>query len=318
MKRVNIRNPHIYVNSGITLCYFILAVFLFDGLAHFVVGATISISFVWYYYTDWMKRPQIHLLPLWTVLSVWFCVGEFENAVFASSSHVAVRDMLWILLIVASYTDQILEKSHLSFRIAWGAFLASGIALSTTDGLARRMGMLTMSYKVSICICMYVACELLSNLKKNKMRNDTKFNIFQSSWVLFCWNSISILAMFQLVYLVYQVVSNEKVATEIFRDEAPLAPKVCTADQPILGSSPFTAASEYKPVIHDYTETMNTSPSNSNPSTPYVGGPNSSIPLHPYSRSGRQHMTFRSNAPMRPMYGRAAYEVPLEQFDENE
>lgn len=303
MKRVDIKNPYLYLNSAITLCYFTLAVFLFDGLAHFVVGTSISISLVWYYYSDWMKRPQVHLLPLWSILSVWFCVGEFENAVFASSSSIAIRDFLWMVTVCASYVEKIFEKSPLFFRIGWGTFLASGVALSTTDSLARRMGMLTMSYKVSICICMYVACELRSNLKKNKTTDNTKFNIFQSSWVLFCWNSISILAMIQLVYLVYDVVSLSSENRQHFTEILTEPPQQVSSTQTSL--SPFTVATEYKPVMREYTP----EPSDfSNPSTPY------GIPAA-YANMRQPSMSFRSG---RQVYGRAAYMFPTEHYDANE
>lgn len=312
MKRVDIKNPYLYLNSAITLCYFTIAVFLFDGLAHFVVGATISVSFVWYFYGDWIKRPQVHLLPLWAVLSIWFCLGEFENAVFASSSSIAVRDLLWMVLVGVSYVDKIFGKSPLTFQIGWGLFLASGIALSTTDSLARRMGMLTMSYKVSICICMYTACELRSNLKKNKLKDETKFNVFQSSWVLFCWNSLSILAMIQLIYLVYEVVSGSTgsigqtgsigstVPQHHYSETIETSTPVSASSYP---SSPFSAQTEYRPVMREYSTDSSDS---SNPGTPFVGG----SPFHHNIR--RTPMSFRNT---RQVWGRAAYTAPPDFYE---
>lgn len=213
MKRIDVRDSSIYVNSGITLCYFTMAVFLYNGLAHVVVAVTVAVPVVWYFAfapseVGKAKRPHVDMLPLWFLLAIWMCVGEFEDVVFESGSKIALRDFLWMALLAASFSDGFLsisEQSLVMIRIAWGLFVSSGVALPTTDSLARRLSIVAMSYKVTTCIVLYTAYEIRSAVRtghRDKRREVTKFNLFQSSYILFCWNSISLLAVIHVVFLV--------------------------------------------------------------------------------------------------------------------
>lgn len=239
MKRANFRDPSTFVNPSITLCYFILVVFLYDGLAHFVVGVTVAIPIIWFYTSDVMKRPTIDLLPLWFLLSIWLCVGEFEDVIIQSSSRISVRDFLWMIMIILSFVDKVVQANPDIFRVGCSVLLASGIALATTDSLARRLTSFSMSYKVSCCILLYTAYEIRCSVRREKQRNITKFNLFQSAWVLFAWNALVIIAVPQIIYLVFDIIYFNPTIDFKPNPPKPIPPNDFTETKPPVNTHPF-------------------------------------------------------------------------------
>lgn len=168
---LDIRSPATYVFPGLTVAATAVLAVLYTRYEAMTTATSLCITLFLFVVEPRLEVTmpenfQIPILPIWMILTFWFLYGtEAPDNHFHSLGEMTLRDILWVLLVAASFSRGLKTGSVNILRTATMVLVAVSLFLPTEASVATLMPPWVLSVKIGLTIFLYMALQVRERVR---------------------------------------------------------------------------------------------------------------------------------------------------------
>ena len=209
LKSIDPKDLDVFFPSIMTAIFMVAMASIYKKLPHVAIISTLSVSWVWWFFGRQKpkRRFWIDLFPFWVFMGIWVAMGDTSHHVFKVNGEVLIRDIFLVSIAGFSMFPNIVVRHKMIMPLVWVSGMTAGFGFPTEDSTPSLMQIEMLSVKVLLFLLLFISFELRTKTgvkvvrdKATTLEFDAKWGLGQSSWVMFVYWPLCILAIPQCFY----------------------------------------------------------------------------------------------------------------------